>query len=116
MGNSQSAGNHSHTAPVHNFGRKRSGVFSRLSLGCASDSSTFSFDPSQETSSLVNEKSALRERHNSNDETRHAMPSPAPVAYAPTIDMIPDDTVTAYNSFLHDYPGAYRISGTRVVS
>lgn len=95
MGNSQSSKHH--TKPHHSFRRQRSAVFSRISIGCASvDSTTSSQDPSQETSSLVHEKSALRDHQ--------PQLVKLPVAYAPA-DNVTNDATVAYDSFLKEFPG-----------
>jgi molybdenum cofactor sulfurtransferase len=95
MGNSQSTKHH--TKSHNSFRRQRSAVFSRISIGCASvDSSTSSQDPSQETSSLVHEKSALRDHQPQLVQL--------PVAYSPA-DNVTNDATVAYTSFLREFPG-----------
>lgn len=97
MGNTQSSKNAHH----HSFRRKRSAVFSHISLGCASvDSSTCGSDPSQETSSLVHEKSGYRDHPSQPSETTPL----SQVAYAPS-EMLTNDASVAYASFLQEFPG-----------
>jgi len=92
MGNSQS----SRPQKIRTISHQRSAVFSRIGFGCASANSILSFDPSQETTSLVNEKSSYRDRDDNHQSVL--------VAYVPTIDLTPDDTTMAYNAFIQAFP------------
>ncbi|RDB25148.1 Molybdenum cofactor sulfurase [Hypsizygus marmoreus] len=101
MGNSPSTSHH--TKSHHPFKRQRYAVFSRVSLGCTSVASSIATsDPSQETSSLVQEKFGFRD---------HQPPPPiqcSHVAYAP-LEMVTNDAAGAYAAFLKDYP-EYRLT------
>ncbi|KAJ7722054.1 methyltransferase type 11 [Mycena maculata] len=87
--------------------RKRSAVFARISLPCTLATSTDSAsDHSQETYSLVNEKSRYRDREEPAPEKPHP---PSFAAYAPTQDNISEAAVTAYQEFLDKFP-EYRLT------
>ncbi|KAG6856750.1 hypothetical protein H0H87_001094 [Tephrocybe sp. NHM501043] len=103
MGNAHS----STTPPVpqtrRSFKRQRSAVFSRLTLGCTSAASFSS--SSQETSSLVaNEKEQQQPYRKHQLSHSSSLPALPTVAYSPS-EGISNDAVSAYNAFLHDFPG-----------
>ncbi|KAF7362495.1 Molybdenum cofactor sulfurase [Mycena venus] len=89
--------------------RKRSSVLNRLSLPCTSGASLdTTSEHSQETYSLVNEKSRYRDR----EEPRRDNPPAPPLsfaAYAPAQDIINDAAGDAYQEFLNRFP-EYRLT------
>ncbi|TFK44965.1 PLP-dependent transferase [Crucibulum laeve] len=99
MGNSHSI---DHSPNKRSLARKRSVLFSRLSLGCISvDPSIHSSEISQ-AYTLVNEKSRLRDyQEHSSDVSK--------LAYTPTYDTLPGEALIAYESFLAKYP-EYRLT------
>ncbi|KAJ7125419.1 PLP-dependent transferase [Mycena epipterygia] len=81
--------------------RKRSALFTRISLPCTSGASLDSISThSQETYSLVHEKSRYRDREDPPEKPH----PPSFAAYAPGQDNISDAATTAYQDFLTTFP------------
>ncbi|KAJ7647907.1 PLP-dependent transferase [Roridomyces roridus] len=97
--------------------RKRSTVFTRITLPCTSgDSLDTTSEHSQEAHSLVHEKTRYTEQEHRKpppppppSEKPHPHPQPSFPAYAPTQDIVSDAASTSYQDFLNTFP-EYRLT------
>jgi len=99
MGNSHSGHTTTSGTRAHSYTRKRSAVFSRVSLSCrAAGSSIHSSEPSIEISKLVSNEKFIH-----GDDIGHQ--KQCLVAYSPTLVNLDENEEVAFQEFLREYPG-----------